>query len=100
LALGAMAKEISRPVLKGYEALQITFYQSCLPENPLLRFNLTLLAGGIVIALGVLDTGFQIASGGVGGGVFGAVLTGPLLLIFGLVLVILGSRSRRRFSRR
>jgi hypothetical protein len=95
-----MAREISRAVLKGYEVLQTTFYRSCFAEISRLKLNLTLLAGGIVIALGVLDTGFQITSGGVGGGVFGAVLTGPVLLIFGLVLIIYGSRPKGRFSRR
>jgi uncharacterized membrane protein YkvI len=65
-----------------------------------MRLNATVIFGGLVFVLGAFITGMELVQGGGGGGgIFGAILAGPLLVVFGAVLVKIGSRPKR-FSRR
>ena len=62
--------------------------------------SVTIVVGALIFIFGAFITGFDLfQSGGGGGGPFGAVLAGPLLAVFGLVVMTLGSR-RKRFSKR
>jgi hypothetical protein len=63
-----------------------------------LRLNVTIIVGALVFVFGTFLTGMEVIQGG-GGGIYGAVLAGPLLIVFGFVLVMFGSR-RKRFSKR
>lgn len=64
-----------------------------------MRLNTTIVIGALIFVFGAFITGGELVQGGGGGGIFGAVLVGPLLIVFGFVLVRLGLRPKR-FSRR
>jgi uncharacterized membrane protein YkvI len=64
-----------------------------------MRLNVTTIFGAFVFVFGAFITGMELVQGGGGGGIYGAILAGPLLIVFGIVLMKFGSRSKR-FSRR
>jgi uncharacterized membrane protein YkvI len=65
-----------------------------------MRLNVTVIIGAFVFVFGAFITGMELVQGGGGGGgIYGAVLAGPLLIVFGIVVIKIGSRPKR-FSRR
>jgi|GEM_PF-6782882 hypothetical protein len=64
-----------------------------------MRLNVTVVVGALVFVFGAFITGLGLAESGGGGGIYGSVLPGPLLIVFGIVLVTVGSRPKR-FSKR
>jgi hypothetical protein len=44
---------------------------------------------------GAFITGLGLIESGGGGGIYGSILPGPLLLVFGIVLMAIGSRPKR-----
>lgn len=64
-----------------------------------MRLNVTVVVGALIFVFGGFITGGELFQGGGGGGPYGAVLVGPLLIVFGIVLVTIGSRPKR-FSKR
>ena len=65
-----------------------------------MRLSVTVVVGALVFVFGAFITGFDLfQGGGGGGGPFGAVLAGPLLVVFGFVLVTFGSIPKR-FSKK
>jgi hypothetical protein len=63
-----------------------------------MRLNVTVIVGVFVFVFGAFITGVELLSVG-GGGIFGAVLAGPVLIVFGVVLILYGSRPKR-YSRK
>jgi hypothetical protein len=64
-----------------------------------MRLNLTIISGALIIVFGAFITGFELSQGVGGGGIYGAVLAGPVLIVLGFALIRFGSR-RKRFSKR
>jgi len=64
-----------------------------------MRLNATVVVGALIFVLGGFITGGELFQGGGGGGIYGSILPGPLLIVFGIVLVTVGSRPKR-FSKR
>jgi hypothetical protein len=65
-----------------------------------MRLNVTVIVGALVFIFGAFITGLELSQGGGGGGgVYGSVFVGAVLIVFGFVIMQLGSRPKR-FSKR
>jgi hypothetical protein len=61
-----------------------------------MRLNVTMVIGALVFVFGAFITGTVLVEGG---GVFGSILPGPILIVLGIVLIKIGSRPKG-FSKR
>jgi hypothetical protein len=64
-----------------------------------MRLNVTIIVGALVFIFGAFITGLELSESGGGGGVYGSVFVGAVLIVFGFVIMQLGSRPKR-FSKR
>jgi hypothetical protein len=64
-----------------------------------MRLNVTIIVGALVFIFGAFITGLELSQGGGGGGVYGSVFVGVVLIVFGFVIMQFGSRPKR-FSKR
>jgi hypothetical protein len=64
-----------------------------------MRLNVTVIVGALVFIFGAFITGLELSQGGGGGGVYGSVFVGAVLIVFGIVIMQFGSRPKR-FSKR
>ena len=60
-----------------------------------MRLNVTVVVGALVLVFGAFITGTGLTESGGGGGIFGSILPGPLLMVFGIVLMKIGSKPKR-----
>jgi hypothetical protein len=65
-----------------------------------MRLNVTVIFGAFAFIFGAFITGLELSqAGGGGGGVYGSVFVGVVLIVFGFVIMEFGSRPKR-FSKR
>jgi hypothetical protein len=64
-----------------------------------MRLNVTVIVGALVFIFGAFITGLELSQMGGGGGVYGSVFVGVVLIAFGFVIMQFSSRPKR-FSKR
>jgi hypothetical protein len=64
-----------------------------------MRLNVTVIVGALVFIFGAFITGLELSESGGGGGIYGSVFVGVVLIVFGFVIMQFGSRPKR-FAKR